>query len=55
MQGQVGLFFTDSEPQEVTEWFDDFKVPEFARAKQIATKTVTIPSGQLVVVQLNVW
>jgi mRNA turnover protein 4 len=47
MHGQVGLFFTDSPPQEVTEWFDDFKVPSFARANHKATKTVVIPEGLL--------
>jgi mRNA turnover protein 4 len=43
--GNVGLFFTNSPPQEVTEWFDDHKVDEFARAGAVATKTVVIPAG----------
>ena len=47
VKGQVGLFFTNSPPQEVQEWFDDFKVPSFARAKQPATKTVVIPAGEI--------
>ena len=45
IKGQVGLLFTDSEPSEVTEWFDDFKQPEFARAGNIATRTVILPVG----------
>ncbi|KZT38895.1 hypothetical protein SISSUDRAFT_1004275 [Sistotremastrum suecicum HHB10207 ss-3] len=47
IQGQVGLFFTDTEPQEVIDWFDDFKVPEFARAKNVSTKTVVLPIGAI--------
>ncbi|KAH7912550.1 ribosomal protein L10-domain-containing protein [Hygrophoropsis aurantiaca] len=45
IKGQVGLLFTDSEPQEVTEWFDDFRQPDFARAGNIASRTVTLPAG----------
>jgi len=45
LKGQVGIFFTDTEPQEVIEWFDHFRVPEFARAGNIATRTVIIPAG----------
>ncbi|EGN98330.1 hypothetical protein SERLA73DRAFT_183279 [Serpula lacrymans var. lacrymans S7.3] len=45
IKGQVGLFFTDSEPQEVIEWFDDFRQPDFARSGNIATRTVILPAG----------
>ncbi|EIW81014.1 hypothetical protein CONPUDRAFT_123878 [Coniophora puteana RWD-64-598 SS2] len=45
IKGQVGLLFTDSEPSEVTEWFDDFHPPDFARAGNLATRTVTLPAG----------
>jgi mRNA turnover protein 4 len=41
----VGLFFTDTEPQEVIEWFNDFKQPDFARAGNNANRTVIIPAG----------
>ncbi|KAH7921759.1 hypothetical protein BV22DRAFT_1095880 [Leucogyrophana mollusca] len=47
IKGQVGLLFTDSGPQEVTEWFDDFRQPDFARAGNIASRTVTIPAGPI--------
>lgn len=37
--------FTDSAPGEVIEWFADFKRPDFARAGNIASRTVTLPAG----------
>ncbi|EAU85963.2 hypothetical protein CC1G_02986 [Coprinopsis cinerea okayama7 len=45
IKGQVGLLFTDTEPQEVIEWFADFKQPDFARAGNIASRTVILPAG----------
>ncbi|KAF5369306.1 hypothetical protein D9758_002811 [Tetrapyrgos nigripes] len=45
VQGQVGLLFTDTEPQEVIEWFADFSQPDFARAGNVATRTVILPAG----------
>lgn len=45
IKGQVGLFFTDTEPQEVIEWFADFQQPDFARAGNIASRTVILPLG----------
>nr|GAT43625.1 predicted protein [Mycena chlorophos] len=45
IQGQVGLLFTDSEPDEVLEWFADFQQPDFARAGNIAARTVVLPAG----------
>ncbi|KAG6332135.1 hypothetical protein ID866_6954 [Astraeus odoratus] len=45
IKGQVGLLFTDSEPQEVIDWFDDFRQPDFARAGNIASRTIILPEG----------
>src|SRR3984957_19894160 len=45
IKGQVGLFFTDTEPQEVVEWFADFQQPDFARAGNVASRTVILPAG----------
>lgn len=45
IKGQVGLFFTDSEPQEVIEWFDDFKQADYARTGNKATRAVILPAG----------
>ncbi|KAG0693213.1 hypothetical protein DFH29DRAFT_985545 [Suillus ampliporus] len=45
IKGQVGLFFTDSEPQEVIEWFDDFKQADYARTGNKATRTVILSAG----------
>ncbi|TFK40525.1 ribosomal protein L10-domain-containing protein [Crucibulum laeve] len=45
IKGQVGILFTDTEPQEVIEWFADFQQPDFARAGNVASKTVILPAG----------
>ncbi|KAF9241206.1 ribosomal protein L10-domain-containing protein, partial [Melanogaster broomeanus] len=45
IKGQVGLLFTDTEPQEVVEWFDDFRQPDFARSGNLASRTVILPAG----------
>lgn len=37
--------FTDSPPEEVTAWFDDFHPPDFARSGNRATETYVLPSG----------
>lgn len=41
----MGLLFTDTAPQEVIEWFADFQQPDYARAGNIASRTVTLPVG----------
>ncbi|KAJ8595253.1 hypothetical protein M405DRAFT_759460 [Rhizopogon salebrosus TDB-379] len=45
IKGQVGLLLTDSEPQEVIEWFDDFRQADYARTGNIATRTIILPAG----------
>lgn len=45
VKGQVGLFFTDSPPEEVVAWFADFQQPDFARTGNRATRTVILPAG----------
>ncbi|KIY45657.1 hypothetical protein FISHEDRAFT_49129 [Fistulina hepatica ATCC 64428] len=45
IHGQVGLFFTNSPPDEVIEWFADFSPPDFARAGNRASRTVVLPEG----------
>lgn len=45
IKGQVGIFFTNSEPEEVTAWFDDFHPDDFARAGNRATRTIVLPEG----------
>lgn len=39
------MLFTNTEPQETIEWFDDFKQPDFARAGNIASRDVVLPEG----------
>ncbi|KAJ7644022.1 ribosomal protein L10-domain-containing protein [Roridomyces roridus] len=45
IQGQVGVLFTDTEPDEVLAWFADFQQPDFARAGNVASRTVLLPAG----------
>jgi mRNA turnover protein 4 len=45
IKGQVGLLFTDTEPQEVIEWFKDFHQADFARSGNRASRTVILPAG----------
>ncbi|KAF7346500.1 Ribosome assembly factor mrt4 [Mycena sanguinolenta] len=45
IQGQVGVLFTDTEPDEVIAWFADFQQPDFARAGNAASRTVILPAG----------
>jgi len=45
IKGQVGVLFTDTAPQEVINWFVDFKQPDFARAGNLASRTVVLPVG----------
>jgi mRNA turnover protein 4 len=45
IKGQVGLLFTNTEPQEVIEWFKDFHQSDFARSGNRASRTVIIPAG----------
>ncbi|KAF5382716.1 hypothetical protein D9615_002914 [Tricholomella constricta] len=45
IKGQVGVLFTNSPPQEVIDWFVDFKQPDFARAGNTASRTVVLPAG----------
>lgn len=47
IKGQVGLFFTNSPPSEVTEWFDDFHPPDFARSGNVASETFSLPAGPI--------
>ncbi|XP_066256489.1 mRNA turnover protein 4 homolog [Euwallacea similis] len=47
MKGQCALLFTDSTKQEVTEWFDDYAVEDFARSGFKSTQTVILNEGPL--------
>lgn len=43
--GNVGLFFTNREPQEIIDYFSAYAQTDFARAGVTATRTFTIPAG----------
>lgn len=47
MKGQCGLLFTDSTNDEVTEWFDNYAVEDFARSGFKATNTIVLKEGPL--------
>jgi len=48
LRGPVGLFFTNSDPKEVDEWFQSFQIPDFARSGNVATERVVLPVGPIV-------
>ncbi|PVI01450.1 mRNA turnover protein-like protein 4 [Periconia macrospinosa] len=43
--GNVGLFFTNRDPQDIIEYFSAYAQTDFARAGVTATRTFTIPAG----------
>ena len=45
LDGDVGLLFTNEEPEIVTEWFTTYKVPDYARAGNEATEDFVLPAG----------
>lgn len=45
IKGQVGVLFTNTKPEEVIEWFADFKQPDYARSGNLASRTVILPAG----------
>lgn len=47
LQGDTGLLLTNEEPTVVTEWFESYKTPDFARTGNLATHTVTLAAGAL--------
>ncbi|XP_068097835.1 mRNA turnover protein 4 homolog isoform X1 [Hyperolius riggenbachi] len=47
LRGEVGLLCTSRTKEEVTEWFDQFKETDFARAGNKATYDVVIDAGPL--------
>ncbi|KAL2429582.1 Ribosome assembly factor mrt4 [Exophiala dermatitidis] len=47
VKGEVGLLFTDREPKEVEEYFEDFLAEDFARSGSVATREVRIPPGPI--------
>ncbi|TDL22132.1 hypothetical protein BD410DRAFT_788825 [Rickenella mellea] len=47
LKGQVGLMFTDTEPDEVKAWFADFRQPDFARSGNVATRDIVLPAGPI--------
>lgn len=47
LKGEVGLLFTDREPSEVEEYFEDFLNLDFARSGSVATREIRIPPGEI--------
>lgn len=43
--GNVGLLFTNREPDAVTEYFDNFSQTDYARAGTPAARSFTVPAG----------
>lgn len=47
ISGNCGLLFTNSQPEEVAEYFDNYRVPNFARSGFVATQDFSLPKGHL--------
>ena len=47
LQGQCGLLFTNKNKEEVLDWFSSHTEDDFARAGNVATKTVVLSEGPL--------
>jgi len=45
--GQCGLLFTNRSKQDVTDFFDSFSAPDFARSGFVAIEDVILPEGDL--------
>ena len=45
LEGDVGLLFTNEEPNVVTEWFESFKRADYARSGNKVEHTFELPAG----------
>ncbi|KAI9103160.1 ribosomal protein L10-domain-containing protein [Phlyctochytrium arcticum] len=45
--GNVGLLFSNEEPEKIKQFFEDWVKQDYARSGSIATDTVTIPEGKV--------
>ena len=45
MTGECGILFTDETPKVVSEYFDNYSNEDFARAGDIAPKTIILKNG----------
>jgi len=47
VKGDIGLLFTDREPAEIEEYFENFSNLDFARSGSMASQEIRIPPGEL--------
>ncbi|KAH8923505.1 hypothetical protein BT69DRAFT_1262387 [Atractiella rhizophila] len=47
MEGEVGLLFTDEEPDVVRDWFDSYHPIDYARSGELASQDVLLPAGTI--------
>ncbi|KAG0148774.1 hypothetical protein CROQUDRAFT_654341 [Cronartium quercuum f. sp. fusiforme G11] len=53
LEGDTGLLFTDEAPKVVMEWFADFVRDDYARKGNVATETVELPAGPVMIKEVN--
>ncbi|PLW18191.1 hypothetical protein PCANC_01917 [Puccinia coronata f. sp. avenae] len=53
LEGDTGLLFTDELPKVVVEWFDDYVKADYARKGNLATETVELPAGPVMIKEIN--
>eukprot|EP01029_Cantina_marsupialis_P027831 TRINITY_DN774065_c0_g1_i1.p1 TRINITY_DN774065_c0_g1~~TRINITY_DN774065_c0_g1_i1.p1 ORF type:complete len:216 (+),score=58.38 TRINITY_DN774065_c0_g1_i1:42-689(+) len=47
LHGHSALFFSNHEPEEVSKYFENFKVPDFPRTGFEVSEAITVPAGDL--------
>jgi len=45
LTGECGLIFTNQSPEEVSKFFEDFTLEEYAKAGSISSQTIVLPKG----------
>ncbi|KAA1088454.1 mRNA turnover and ribosome assembly protein [Puccinia graminis f. sp. tritici] len=53
LEGDTGLLFTNEPPKVVVEWFDDYVKADYARKGNLATETVELPAGPVMIKEIN--
>ena len=53
LQGDRGLLFTDSPPEEVLDWFADYKQADYARTGNVVDEEFILPEGESLQLDLD--
>lgn len=53
LEGDAGLLFTNEEPKVVMDWFDGYVRDDYARKGNVATETVELEAGPVMIKEVN--